>query len=367
MPLCVDLDGTLIRSDMLWESMLRWLRRNPLRAPALLWWWCRGRACLKARLAALVTVDPALLPYQEDLLAYLREQARAGRWLILATASDRTVALPVAQQVGLFAETLASDGQLNLRGANKGRVLAERFGERGFDYAGNSSVDIPVWARARQAIVVNVSPRLAHRAAAVTTVGGQFGEPPAHWPWLWSALQPLEWLRNVLVFAPLVLATEASLPGSARRALLAFVVLCLATSAASVLQALVDLDGDRADPARRQLALASARLPLSWGLAAVPLLVLAAVGVALCLPLDFLAVPLLFFAVAVFWLGLGRQFALPDTLLRASLHLLRLLGGHAAMGLAAPKWWVAIWAAVCLGFAIMERTVRRAKRPLPLA
>jgi hypothetical protein len=363
----VDLDGTLIRSDMLWESMLRWLRQNPFGAPVLLPWWLQGRARLKARLAARVVVDPAPLPYQEDFLAYLREQARAGRRLILATASDRALALPVAQQVGLFAETLASDGQLNLRGANKGRVLAERFGERGFDYAGNSSVDVPVWARARQAIVVNGSARLVRRAAAVTTVGGQFGEAPVKLASLWSVLRPLAWLRNVLVFAPLVLATEASLAGSARRALLAFAALSLGTSAVAVLKGLVELDADRADPARCQQALASARLPLSWGLATVPLLLFASVAVALLLSLDFLAVPPLFFAVAVFWLGLGQRFALSDILLRASLNLLRLLGGHAAIGTAAPKWWVAIWAVLCLGFAIMDRTVRRAKRPSPLA
>lgn len=173
-PLCVDLDGTLINTDMLWESLVRWLRRKPWYLPLILLWWSRGRARLKAELAARVRVDPATLPYHQPFLRFLQGEKRCGRTLLLVTASDEALARPVAEYTGLFEEVLASDGKTNLRGKTKGSRLAERFGKGGFDYAGNSSVDLPVWALARQAIVVNGSLRLVARAGQVAKLGPVF-------------------------------------------------------------------------------------------------------------------------------------------------------------------------------------------------
>ncbi len=173
-PLCVDLDGTLIQTDLLWESLARLLRRNPFRLVSVLIWWVRGRAYLKRQLVQRVTIDPAALPYHQMFLAFLREQKAAGRKLVLVTASDRDMALPVAEHVGLFDEVLGSDGKTNLRGGNKLKVLVKKFGERGFDYAGNSSVDLAVWRGAREAIVVNASSAVLKRAAECTKLGPAF-------------------------------------------------------------------------------------------------------------------------------------------------------------------------------------------------
>ena len=173
-PLCVDLDGTLIKTDLLWESLARLLRRNPFQLLLVLFWWTRGRAFLKRQLVRRVTIDPAALPYHEPFLAFLREQKATGRKLVLVTASDRDMALPVANHVGLFDEVLGSDGKTNLRGANKLKVLIEKFGKRGFDYAGNSSADLAVWRGAREAIVVNASAAVLKRAAECTRLGPTF-------------------------------------------------------------------------------------------------------------------------------------------------------------------------------------------------
>jgi len=173
-PLCVDLDGTLIRTDLLWESLARLLRRNPFWLLPVLFWWTRGRARLKQQLARRVTIDPAALPYHEPFLAFLREQKKSGRKLFLVTASDRAMALPVANHVGLFDEVLGSDGKTNLRSANKLKVLVEKFGERGFDYAGNSAADLAVWRGAREAIVVNASPAILEQARECAQVGAVF-------------------------------------------------------------------------------------------------------------------------------------------------------------------------------------------------
>jgi apolipoprotein N-acyltransferase len=173
-PLCVDLDGTLIKTDLLWESLARLLRRNPFQLLPVLCWWVRGRAFLKRQLVRRVALDPAALPYHEPFLAFLRQQKAAGRKLVLVTASDRDMALPVAGHLALFDEVLGSDGRTNLRSANKLKALVEKFGERGFDYAGNSSADYAVWRGARAAIVVRAGAAVLKRAGECAPLGPVF-------------------------------------------------------------------------------------------------------------------------------------------------------------------------------------------------
>jgi apolipoprotein N-acyltransferase len=187
-PLVVDLDGTLIKTDLLWESLARLFRRNPFQIFQILFWWTRGRAFLKKQLVRRVKIDPATLPYHEKFLMYLREQKSAGRKLILATASDLQMALPVANHVGLFDEVLGSDGKTNLRSENKLKVLTEKFGARGFDYAGNSAADFAVWRGAREAIVVNAGPSVLKEAAQCTKLGATFTD----------GYSPFEILKSVL-------------------------------------------------------------------------------------------------------------------------------------------------------------------------
>ncbi len=175
-PLVVDLDGTLIRTDMMWESIAQLLRRNPFMIFAVFFWWARGRARLKQKLAARVTIDPATLPYHEKFVAWLREEKMAGRKLILATASDFKMAEPIARHTGLFDEVMGSDGRTNLRSQNKCRALTGKYGERGFDYAGNSSADFAVWRGSREAVVVNANPRVLQEAARCTKLGPTFCE-----------------------------------------------------------------------------------------------------------------------------------------------------------------------------------------------
>ncbi|MDR3458206.1 MAG: apolipoprotein N-acyltransferase [Verrucomicrobiae bacterium] len=179
-PLAVDLDGTLLRTDMMWESLAQLLRRNPFAIFQILCWWPRGRAHLKQKLAARVTINPATLPYNETFLTWLQEEKKSGRQLILATASDLKMAQPIADHVGLFAEVMASNGAINLRSENKVRALTEKFGARGFDYAGNSAADYAVWRGSRQAVVVNASPGVLKAAAGCTALGPTFCDNFSH-------------------------------------------------------------------------------------------------------------------------------------------------------------------------------------------
>lgn len=173
-PLVVDLDGTLINTDLLWEYLAQSLRRNPFSIFAILFWWTRGRANLKKQLAVRSKIDPSTLPYIKKFIAWVREQKATGRPIILATASDLQMAKPVADHIGIFDEVLGSDGKTNLRSENKLKALVAKFGERGFDYAGNSPPDLAVWRGARQAIVVNASHSLVVAASQCAPVGETF-------------------------------------------------------------------------------------------------------------------------------------------------------------------------------------------------
>ena len=178
-PLCVDLDGTLIATDLLWETLLLLLKRNPAYVFLLPWWLAAGRPHLKRQIALRVEIDAARLPYHPELLAHLGAARENGVPLLLVTASDSRLAYLVAQHLGIFSEVLCTQPGLNLSGTNKANVLVARFGKRGFDYAGNSSVDLAVWRHCREAIVVAApGSRLKSRAEKLTRVAIYFPAKP---------------------------------------------------------------------------------------------------------------------------------------------------------------------------------------------
>jgi len=174
LPLAADLDGTLIYSDMLWESLAVLRKRNILWMLMVPVWFLRGRAFLKQQVARRATVDVATLAYNQPFMDYLRAEKARGRRLILASASDRALVEMVARHVGLFDEVYASDGKVNLRAHAKRAALEARFGLKGFDYAGNSTKDIPVWMGARNIIVVNAPPFLVRKMRATGRVVAEF-------------------------------------------------------------------------------------------------------------------------------------------------------------------------------------------------
>ena len=177
-PLCVDLDGTLLKTDSSWEAVLQILFRHPLRLAAVLGSCERGRAWMKKQLAKAASLPPASLPYNADVLALIAQAKSAGRKALLVTASDQLVADAVAAHLKLFDEAIGSDGVTNLRGAAKAALLVKKFGRGGFDYAGDSAQDIPVWRAARHGYAVNPAPaaaRWAARRGSVTTLGAARG------------------------------------------------------------------------------------------------------------------------------------------------------------------------------------------------
>lgn len=343
-PLAVDLDGTLIETDLLIESLLKLLREEPITLFSLPRWLLKGRACLKHEIGRRVQLDPALLPYRTALLEYLRSEHDKGRKVILATASDERLAAQVAAHLQVFDEVLASDGSTNLAGERKRARLVGELGERGFDYVGNESRDLAVWSSARRAIVVSRNPRLLRAIAAVAECESAFTDPPAGVRDYWSALRPEHWLKNVLVFVPVFAAHLFFSPMLLARTLIAFAAFCCCASAGYLVNDLLDLQADRRHPQKRLRPFASGRLPLAYALVMAPALLV--VG---CLLAGMLSALVL--AVLIFYVGLTlayslrlKQVALLDVLVLASLYTLRIVAGTTAIAV-----WPSVW---LLGFSM---------------
>jgi 4-hydroxybenzoate polyprenyltransferase len=367
-PLCVDLDGTLIRTDLFWESLVQLLRRNPLYLVVAPFWWLRGRAWFKRQIAARTNVDVATLPYDQSFLEFLRCEHGQGRPIWLVTASDDRLARAVAAHLGLFTEVLASDGRTNLRGAVKAARLVERFGEGGFDYAGNSSDDLPVWARARQALVVNPSPGLAARAARCANVSRVFD---SHIPWRGAvamALRPHQWVKNLIVCVPLITSHQITRPALALKGLGAFAAFCLCASGVYVMNDLLDLEADRRHPDKCSRPFAAGTLPIPAGLAAFPLLLAAGLLLAWRLSPGFAAVLGVYLVLTTSYSWRLKQVALLDVFCLAALYTIRLIGGHESTGVEYSFWLLVFSMFIFLSLALLKRFVeldaaRRQNRP----
>lgn len=354
-PLCVDLDGTLIRSDLLHEAFARLLKEEPLSLIQAPLWLSRGRAGFKREIASRVALEPSSLPYDERLIEFLRGEKSRGRRLVLVTASDVLWAKQVAAHLGLFDEVMGSDGSTNLAGEAKARALAERFGDRGFDYAGNGRADLPVWKQARRAIAVNASAAIENGLRQDGSLVESFVSPPLTAKTLAEAMRMRQWVKNLLVFVPIITAHRLEDRGVLAAGALAFAAVSLCASGVYLLNDLLDLDSDRKHPKKQRRPIARGSLPIPY--AAVLSLVLMAAGcaISLSLPVDatkLLAVYLV--ATTVYSLFLKRRVLL-DVFTLSFLYTLRVLLGGAATGLLLSPWFLAFSVFTFLSLAFSKR------------
>lgn len=356
-PLCVDLDGTLLKTDLLWELLVRLLKKNPFALVSVLRWWTHGRAFLKRQLAARVAVDTATLPGNEKFIAWLRAGKMSGRKIILATASDLNMAQPVAAHFGLFDEVLASDGRTNLRSQNKLRALAEKFGERGFDYAGNSSADFAVWRGARQAVVVNARPAVLRRAARLATVTQVFAPDSSLAGAFVRALRPHQWVKNLIIFVPALAGHKLAEPALLLHDVRAFAAFCLCASGVYLLNDLADLDSDRRHTSKNRRPFAAGDLPLQCGLFGAPLFLAAGILLAAQLSWSFAAVTILYVALTTLYSWRVKRIVLLDVFFLAGLYTLRLAAGSVATGIVISRWLLMFSMAIFLSLALMKRYV----------
>lgn len=355
MPLVVDLDGTLCKSDLLYESLCVLLKHRIWCVFLLPIWLWRGKAYLKQQIAQRVTVAVDVLPYHPALLAYLTSQHAHGRRLVLATASDMQLAHDVATHLGIFDTVLASDGITNLSAERKRDRLVALFGVKGFDYAGNSRHDLCVWAVAHQAIVVNAPRRVQVAAAQVTETAQIFDTFPGRVRPFVRALRLHQWLKNLLVFVPLLAAHRLWEVPLLTQALLAFVAFGLCASSVYLLNDLLDLAADRHHPHKRQRPFAAGALPLRVGLVAIPLLLGLSGLVGLLLPPAFLAILALYYSTTLAYSLVLKHEAPLDVLVLAGLYTARVIAGSAATAIWPSGWLMAFTTFLFLSLALVKR------------
>lgn len=355
MALCVDLDGTLVKTDTLVESLLVLVKRQPTALLRLPFWMAGGKARLKKEVARRVDLDIDLLPCNRKLVEYVRQQKAAGRRVALVTASDEKIADRVAERFGLFDEVLASDGRHNLRGIAKLEAMQNRYGRGGFDYAGNDRTDLKIWPHARHALIANPDRGVEAAARRVAAVTGVFEDRPSRRKSLVKALRLHQWLKNLLLFVPLVISHRIGDPWLMRDAFIGFLAFCLCASAVYLFNDLLDLPADRQHPVKRTRPFAAGDLSLMTGVVAPPVLLVVAAGLALFLPTVFIGLLGIYVLTAFLYSLKLKTIPLIDVLVLSGLYTLRLFAGGEAAGIPISFWLLAFSMFIFFSLAIIKR------------
>lgn len=363
LPMVVDLDGTLVHTDTLVESALSAFRADRYLPFRLLPWLLRGRAHLKARIAARAGLDVRALPYNAELIEYLEKERDSGRALHLATAAHRSIADSVAAHLGLFTQVFASDELVNLKSDEKARLLVEQFGVSGFVYAGDSRADIPVWRAAAAAVVVGAPPRVLRGAKAATRIEREFPRRQSRLSATLKAIRVHQWAKNLLVFVPAALSHQILQGDLLVRALVAFVAFSLVASGIYLVNDLADLEADRRHHRKRRRPFASGALPLTAGLAA-PILVLVGTGLGAVLTPSLGLLLGTYAAITVLYSSRLKTQPLVDAFTLALLYTFRLLAGGLATDVRVSIWLLTFSGFFFLGLAFIKRAGELMRAPL---
>jgi 4-hydroxybenzoate polyprenyltransferase len=355
LPLCVDLDGTLVKSDTLLDGLCVLVRTRSevlLRLPA---WLTRGRAAFKREVTAQAPLDATSLPYNEALVLYLREQAALGRPMYLSTGADHVLADRVASYLGFFSGVFASDGSTNLTGVRKLRVLEEQFGRGGFAYVGNSRADLPLLMASSGAMLANPAAGLGSilRRKSVS-VENVFRDRVSTGKSLWSALRIHQWAKNVLIFLPLILAHAI---GTDRilQSLLAFFSFSLVASSTYIVNDLLDIASDRTHASKRRRPFAAGNLSILFGAGLAAVLFSGGVLIALDLAPRFMIWLLTYCCVTLAYSLYYKRVVIVDVIILSALYTLRLLAGAAAAQVTISDWMAGFAIFFFFSLALVKR------------
>lgn len=353
-PLVVDLDGTLTPTDTLAELVIQLLKQAPLTIFILPFWLLRGIAHFKAQVAWATKFSAAALPYREDVVQFLTAQKSQGRRLVLATAAHESIAYAVAAHLTLFDQVIGSTVTCNLKGKRKLAVIQQQVGEA-FVYAGDSSADLPIWRAARAAVLVDVPACLTKAVRDSVPIEREFSiarSPLKVWA---KALRVHQWLKNLLVFVPLITAFSFSELASVVTVLLAFLAFSFAASATYIINDLSDLGNDRAHARKRTRPFASCAIRIIDGMVAAVALMISAFLLAALVSPGFSLVLLTYVIITTAYTLRLKEYVLIDVLTLAILYTLRIVAGAFAIGVTMSSWLLAFSVFIFLSLALVKR------------
>jgi len=352
--LVIDLDGTLLRSDMLHESFWSALSHNWkslfYSATALF----KGRASLKHYLAKTADIDPQLLPYDSQVISYIEKWRDNGGRTALVTASDQIYAQSIAEHLGIFDEAHGSDGRLNLKGNNKAKFLKERFGRNGFFYMADGTSDLPTWGLAAKAITVNAPMRLRYRVEHVSKKTEHLSTTTRSIKHHIKTMRPHQWLKNMLVFLPLFAAHQYD-NITLLISLLAFISFSLVASSVYILNDLLDLAADRIHPRKKYRPFASGSIPITHGIWLIACLMLFGSLLSINIGVDFALLMAWYFILTTAYSLRLKQYIVIDICLLAGLYTMRIIAGGIATTILISEWLLAFSTFFFLSLAAVKR------------
>lgn len=357
LPLCIDCDNTLIATDLLFEACFLLLKQHPTKLFLLPFWLIKGKAFLKQRLTEYVTFDWETLPYRPETLEVIEKARQDERKVVLATASPKVWAEGIANHLKCFDEIFATEKATNLSSRNKADKLTEQFGIQGFDYVGDSKDDIAVWKNANKGIIVNNQQSLVEKIQRL--VGRNLEHVKIASPTLLSyakALRIYQWLKNALIFVPLLAAHEVSDLHLLTKAIYAFIAFSCCASSVYILNDLLDLESDRRHPRKRRRPFASGAIPILHGAILMPILLVTSVYISLAyLPPLFTLTLALYYLMTIAYSGKLKQQVVVDIILLAALYTIRILAGSAATKIE-PSFWLLVFSLFTfLSLALVKR------------
>jgi len=354
-PLCVDLDGTLLKTDTLVESFLLLVKSQPLKIFKYLYWILKGKSYFKQNIADRIDLEIETLPYNKKFVDYLTDERRKGRPLILATASIQKIAFQTEAHFKLFDDVLASDTSHNLKGQSKLNALIKRFGDFGFDYAGNSRQDLTIWINARNAIIVNPSMGVKNGVKKLSNVAHIFDERPKKFKAVFNGIRARQWPKNILLFVPLIVSQKFLDTRLLFDSVIAFCCFCLCASSLYIINDLFDLTADRKHPTKCLRPFAAGDLSIISGVViAIFLLSVAIIGT-FFLPSSFLYF-LGFYGICSFFYSITlKNLVIIDVLILSSLYTLRILAGGIATSIPISFWLLSFSMFIFFSLAILKR------------
>ena len=356
-PLVVDLEGTLVKTDLIFEAANTLIAHEPERLVGLARGLLGGRTKVRPYLAQSRTVEPASLPYHAELLDWLHRQHAAGRRLILVARSPAQLAEPVFKYLGFFDELLLLDRDAEPRHADLRSLLISRYGAQGFDFVGSRRADVAVWQAAAAGYLVSSDAALIAQVAAGCPVAQVFGTPNSN-PYraVLKALRPHQWVKNTLLFVPLLAAQRWDSHVSLLLTMIAFVVFGLTASSVYLINDLVDVNHDRVHALKKLRPFAAGTLSLAQGWALWPVLLTSAFLVAaLALPRAFSAQLVAYFLLTLAYSLHLKKHAIVDVLTLAALFTLRITAGVAALAVPLSFWLLTFSMFLFLSLAFLKR------------
>ena len=355
-PLCVDLDGTLIKTDSIIETLLIAIKKSPVLILLFPFWLLMGKNYFKNRIVKYGIPDVSIFPYNEEVIELIKNAKSQGRTTVLSTATREEIATAVGEHTQLFDEVICSTDTFNNRSSNKANVLINKFGDKGFDYIGNGYSDIAVFERADKSILISDNKHLIRKVSAVNSNLEIIKTNKNNFKYLLKGMRIYQWTKNVLIFLPLVLAHEFTDYKIVFDTLVGFLCFSFTASFIYLVNDLMDLESDRRHTAKYRRPFASGDLSpvLSLTVSFVFLLISFVVSFTY-LPSDFGFVLTAYLILTISYSIYLKKITILDIITLSVLYSIRIIAGSEITNIALSKWFLAFSLFLFFSLAIIKR------------